>query len=421
MRITSAGSSCGSATTTALPLSSAKAGCVARSSPTDCGFNGHMYYLLLRDLGERTRFIDHMKQTGHTVRVPLCAAALVAKRSTGGARQRRAARDRRRRRPARASAAVARPRGAHREGDRRRRAFLWAASLSGLHAMQLGESSSVVLVTGGAGYIGGNFVLAAVGRRSPRRQPRRAHLRGQPRNAGIGAVRIRIIGSCTAISADRRLVEQLLAEHRPRAIVNFAAESHVDRSIDGPAAFIQTNVVGTLVLLEAARDYWKSLPEAAHVRVPLPACLDGRGVRFARRRALHGELALRAELAVLGLEGRVGPPGACIPPDLWAAGADHALLEQLRSVPVPGQAHSADDPQGAGRGTDAGLRRRRKRPGLALRRRSLRGTRAGPRTRGRWARPTTSAATQSCETSTSYARSAGLSTGARHERDGPSA
>ena len=61
--------------------------------------------------------------------------------------------------------------------------------------------------------------------------------------------------------ADGRLVEQLLTEHRPRAIINFAAESHVDRSIDGPAAFVQTNVVGTLVLLEAARDYWKSLPE----------------------------------------------------------------------------------------------------------------------------------------------------------------
>jgi dTDP-glucose 4,6-dehydratase len=56
------------------------------------------------------------------------------------------------------------------------------------------------------------------------------------------------------------LVARLLAEYRPRAIVNFAAESHVDRSIDGPAAFIQTNVVGTLSLLEAARDYWKALP-----------------------------------------------------------------------------------------------------------------------------------------------------------------
>src|SRR5690606_31058961 len=58
---------------------------------------------------------------------------------------------------------------------------------------------------------------------------------------------------------DGALVARLLAEHRPDAVINFAAESHVDRSIDGPAAFVQTNVVGTLALLEAARDYWKSL------------------------------------------------------------------------------------------------------------------------------------------------------------------
>ena len=60
---------------------------------------------------------------------------------------------------------------------------------------------------------------------------------------------------------DAELVEDLLARHTPDAIVNFAAESHVDRSIDGPAAFINTNVVGTLNLLERARDYWRALPE----------------------------------------------------------------------------------------------------------------------------------------------------------------
>jgi dTDP-glucose 4,6-dehydratase len=56
------------------------------------------------------------------------------------------------------------------------------------------------------------------------------------------------------------MVRQLLEEFRPWAIVNFAAESHVDRSIDGPAEFVQTNVVGTFRLLEAARDYWSGLP-----------------------------------------------------------------------------------------------------------------------------------------------------------------
>jgi len=59
---------------------------------------------------------------------------------------------------------------------------------------------------------------------------------------------------------DRALVRRLLAEHRPRAVVHLAAESHVDRSIEGPAPFVQTNVVGTFSLLEEAREYWSGLP-----------------------------------------------------------------------------------------------------------------------------------------------------------------
>ncbi|MBN4688628.1 GDP-mannose 4,6-dehydratase, partial [Escherichia coli] len=59
---------------------------------------------------------------------------------------------------------------------------------------------------------------------------------------------------------DRALVQRLLAQHRPRAVLNFAAERHVDRSIHGPEDFIQTNVVGTFRLLEAVRAYWSSLP-----------------------------------------------------------------------------------------------------------------------------------------------------------------
>jgi dTDP-glucose 4,6-dehydratase len=62
---------------------------------------------------------------------------------------------------------------------------------------------------------------------------------------------------------DRALMASLFAKHKPDAVVNFAAESHVDRSIDGPSAFIETNVVGTLALLESVRDYWKALDGAA--------------------------------------------------------------------------------------------------------------------------------------------------------------
>jgi dTDP-glucose 4,6-dehydratase len=60
---------------------------------------------------------------------------------------------------------------------------------------------------------------------------------------------------------DRELVGKLLAEHKPRAVLNFAAESHVDRSIHGPGDFIQTNIVGTFNLLESVRAYWQELPE----------------------------------------------------------------------------------------------------------------------------------------------------------------
>jgi dTDP-glucose 4,6-dehydratase len=115
-----------------------------------------------------------------------------------------------------------------------------------------------LLVTGGAGFIGANFVLQAVadGLRVVNldkltyagNPDTLASLDNEPRHLFVQGD----IG-------DRKLVARLLAEHRPDAIVNFAAESHVDRSIDGPAAFIETNVVGTLALLECARDFWRGL------------------------------------------------------------------------------------------------------------------------------------------------------------------
>ena len=117
------------------------------------------------------------------------------------------------------------------------------------------------LVTGGAGFIGGNFVLDAVKRgvkvvnldalTYAGNRDTLAALDGDARHVFVHGD----IG-------DRALVARLLAEHQPEAVINFAAESHVDRSIDGPAAFVQTNVVGTLALLEAARDYWKALEPA---------------------------------------------------------------------------------------------------------------------------------------------------------------
>ena len=121
------------------------------------------------------------------------------------------------------------------------------------------------LVTGGAGFIGGNFVLEAVaeGHRVVNLDALTyagnldtlAPLQGHPGHEFVHGD----IG-------DRALVARLLQEHRPDAIINFAAESHVDRSIDGPGAFVQTNVVGTLGLLECARDYWKGLGQMSAAR-----------------------------------------------------------------------------------------------------------------------------------------------------------
>ncbi|MDI3262605.1 MAG: dTDP-glucose 4,6-dehydratase [Fulvimonas sp.] len=115
-----------------------------------------------------------------------------------------------------------------------------------------------LLVTGGAGFIGANFVLQAVADGLRVVNLDKLTYAGNPDTLAPLADDPRHVFVQGDIG-DRALVARLLAEHRPQAIVNFAAESHVDRSIDGPAAFVETNVVGTLALLEAARDYWRSL------------------------------------------------------------------------------------------------------------------------------------------------------------------
>ena len=121
----------------------------------------------------------------------------------------------------------------------------------------------MILVTGGAGFIGANFVLNWLASQS---EPvinvdkltyagnlnNLASLKGDSRHIFVHAD----IGDSDVISA-------LLAQHQPRAILHFAAESHVDRSIHGPAAFIETNVNGTFRLLEATRAYWQTLNDQA--------------------------------------------------------------------------------------------------------------------------------------------------------------
>ena len=122
--------------------------------------------------------------------------------------------------------------------------------------------SIMILVTGGAGFIGSNFVLEWLAQSDEPvlnldaltyagNMENFAALDGDPRHVFVhGDI------------CDRALLDRLLAEHRPRAVLHFAAESHVDRSIHGPAAFVRTNVEGTFTLLEAARAHWTGLPPA---------------------------------------------------------------------------------------------------------------------------------------------------------------
>jgi dTDP-glucose 4,6-dehydratase len=120
-----------------------------------------------------------------------------------------------------------------------------------------------ILVTGGAGFIGSNFVLdwLAAGGEAVVNLDALTYAGNLANLASVaGDDRHRFVRGDIG---DRALVEHLLAEHRPRAVVHFAAESHVDRSIHGPGDFVRTNVVGTFELLEAVRGYWQPLDAQA--------------------------------------------------------------------------------------------------------------------------------------------------------------
>ena len=118
----------------------------------------------------------------------------------------------------------------------------------------------MILVTGGAGFIGGNFVLDWLKETKAEGIVNLDKLTYAGNLATLEFVRndprhVFVQGDIV----DNVLVTQLLKEYRPRAIINFAAESHVDRSIHGPAEFVQTNIVGTFNMLECARAYWNDL------------------------------------------------------------------------------------------------------------------------------------------------------------------
>jgi len=123
-----------------------------------------------------------------------------------------------------------------------------------------------LLITGGAGFIGSNFILQRI-------QSSQAHITNLDLLTYAGN-----LSNLTSIAghsryefvrgdiADRALVGSILNKHRPSAVIHFAAESHVDRSIRGPEAFITTNINGTYMLLESVREYWTGLPESERAK-----------------------------------------------------------------------------------------------------------------------------------------------------------
>ncbi|HEZ7213287.1 TPA: GDP-mannose 4,6-dehydratase, partial [Neisseria meningitidis] len=117
-----------------------------------------------------------------------------------------------------------------------------------------------ILVTGGAGFIGSAVVR---------------HIINDTQDAVVNVDKLTYAGNLESLESvanhpryafeqvdicDRAALDRVFAEHQPDAVMHLAAESHVDRSIDGPAAFIETNIVGTYTLLEAARAYWHDMP-----------------------------------------------------------------------------------------------------------------------------------------------------------------
>jgi dTDP-glucose 4,6-dehydratase len=120
----------------------------------------------------------------------------------------------------------------------------------------------MILVTGGAGFIGSNFVHTWLSQTDePLVNLDKLTYAGNLANLKSVANDARHLFVKGDIG-DQGVVERLLAEHRPRAVINFAAESHVDRSIHGPDAFVQTNVVATFRMLESIRGYWQAAPGA---------------------------------------------------------------------------------------------------------------------------------------------------------------
>ena len=233
-----------------------------------------------------------------------------------------------------------------------------------------------ILVTGGAGFIGSHYVRTMLAGGFPGYEDARVTVYDKLTYAGNLANLDPVKDSpgyafVQGDICDPAKLAEVLPGHD--AVINFAAESHVDRSIAGAAEFITSNAVGVQVLLDACRG---GRHRAGRARV------DRRGVRLDRRRRLDRAVPARPELPLRGGQGGRRPDRDRLRPHPRRQRLGHPVLQQLRAVPVPGEGHPAVRHQPARRQAGAALRRRPERARLDPRGRPLPGYPTGARAGG---------------------------------------
>ncbi len=226
-----------------------------------------------------------------------------------------------------------------------------------------------ILVTGGAGFIGSNFVLDWLASSDePVVNVDKLTYAGNMENlASLDGDQRHIF--VHGDIGDAALISRLLVEHKPRAVLNFAAESHVDRSIHGPEDFIQTNIVGTFHLLEAVRAYWNARSSDTdrnafrflHVSTDeVYGSLSKTDPAFSETNRYEPNSPYSASKAASDHLVRAYHH------TYGLAGTNHKLLEQLRAVPLSRKTDSAMHLECTARKRPAHLRRRPANSRLAI-------------------------------------------------------
>ncbi len=238
-----------------------------------------------------------------------------------------------------------------------------------------------VLVTGGAGFIGSAVIRQLI-----------AHSDFDVLNVD----KLTYAGNLASLSdtshsprysfahvdiCDRKAIDAVFTDFRPAAVIHLAAESHVDRSIDAPDAFVQTNLIGTYNLLQAARRHHDRTRRHSSFRFLQVSTDEVFGDLGDGGALFDEETAYAPSSPYSATKAGVGSSRESLGTHLRSADIDHQLLEQLRPLPVSRKAHPAHDFECTRRQAAARIRRRRPDQGLAVRRRPCTGPADGARER----------------------------------------